>query len=87
MGYSHPTQVIKLAVLSLLQEREAPRLQQGLPVTSGLPHRLCPMGGGSRAVFSRSLHTQSDNIFVTSVVWPKQLEQKRSDCRLRDNAA
>ena len=53
-----PTQVIKLAVLSLLQEREAPRLQQGLPVTTGLPHRLRPMGGGSRAASSRSLHTQ-----------------------------
>ena len=51
--------VIKLAVPSLLQQREAPRLQQGLPVTSGLPHRLRPMGGGSRAVFSRSLRTQS----------------------------
>ena len=54
-----PTHVIKLAVPSLLQEREAPRLQQSLPVTSGLPHRLRPMGGGSRAVFSRSLRTQS----------------------------
>ena len=53
-----PTQVIKLAVLFLLQEREAPRLQQGLPVTAGLPHRLRPMGGGSRAVSSRSLPTQ-----------------------------
>ena len=51
------TQVIKLAVLSLLQEREAPRLQQGLPVTAGLPHRR-PMGGGSRAVSSKSLPTQ-----------------------------
>ena len=29
---------------------------------------------------------RNDNIFVTSVVWPKQHEQKRSDCRLRDNA-
>ena len=54
-----PTHVIKLAVPSLLQEREAPRLQQGLPVTSGLPHRLRLMGGGSRAVSSRSLRTQS----------------------------
>ena len=53
-----PTQVIKLAVLSLLQEREAPRLQQGLPVTAGLPHRLRHMGGGSNAVSSRSLPTQ-----------------------------
>ena len=49
-----PTQVTKLAVLSLLQEREAPRLS----VTAGLFHRLRPMGGGSRAVSSRSLHTQ-----------------------------
>ena len=40
------------------QEREASRLQQGLPVTSGLPHRLRPMGG-SRAVSSGSLGTQS----------------------------
>ena len=53
-----PTQVIKLAVLSPLQEREAPRLQQGLPGTVGLPRRLRPMGGGSRAVSSRSLPTQ-----------------------------
>ena len=50
--------VIKLAVPSLLQEREAPRLQRGLPVTSGLPHRPRLMGGGSRAVSSRSLRTQ-----------------------------
>ena len=35
-----PTRVLKLAVLSPLQEREAPRLQQGLPGTVGLPHRL-----------------------------------------------
>ena len=35
-----PTQVIKLAVLSLLQKREASRLQQGLPGTAGLPYRL-----------------------------------------------
>ena len=53
-----PIRVIKLAVPSLLQEREAPRLQQGLPVTSGLPHRLRLMGGGSREVSSRSLRTQ-----------------------------
>ena len=57
-----PTQVLKLAVLSPLQEREAPRLQQGLPGTVGLPHRLRPMGGlmggGSRAVASRSPPTQ-----------------------------
>ena len=50
--------VIKLAVPSLLQEREAPRLQRGLPVTSGLPRRPRLMGGGSRAVSSRSLRTQ-----------------------------
>ena len=34
------------------------RVQQGLPVTSGLPHRLRLMGGGSRAVPSRSLRAQ-----------------------------
>ena len=39
-------------------EREAPRLQRGLPVTSGLPHRPRHMGGGSRAVASGSLRTQ-----------------------------
>ena len=50
--------VIKLAVPSLLQERKAPRLQRGLPVTSGLPHRPRLMGGGRRAVSSRSLRTQ-----------------------------
>ena len=49
--------VIKLAVPSLLQEREAPRLQRGPPVTSGLPYRPRLMGGGSRAVSSRSLRT------------------------------
>ena len=43
---------------ALLQEREAPRLQPGLPVTSGLPHRLRLVGGGSRAVSSRSLRAQ-----------------------------
>ena len=48
----------KARVPSLLQEREAPRLQRGLPVTSGLPHRSRLMGGGSRAVSSRSLRTQ-----------------------------
>ena len=57
-----PTQVLKLAVLFPLQEREAPRLQQGLPGTVGLPHRLRLlgglMGGGSRAVASRSPPTQ-----------------------------
>ena len=57
-----PTQVIKLAELSPLQEREAPRLQQGLPGTIGLPHRLRPMGGpmggGSRVVDSRGPPTQ-----------------------------
>ena len=51
--------VIKLAVPSLLQEREAPRLQRGLPVTSGLLHRLRLVGGGSRAVSTGSLRTQS----------------------------
>ena len=50
------TQVTKLTVLSLLQEREAPRLQQGLP--AGLPHRPRLMGGGSRAVSSKSLPAQ-----------------------------
>ena len=54
------TQVTKLAVLSLLQEREAPRLQQGLPVTAGLPHRLRPMGGSPVGV-----STHSDRLLVT----------------------
>ena len=57
-----PTQVIKLAELSPLQEREAPRLQQGLPGIIGLPHRPRPMGGpmggGSRVVDSRGPPTQ-----------------------------
>ena len=53
-----PIRVIKLAVPSLLQEREAPRLQRGLPVTSGLPHRPRLVGGGSRVVSCRSLRTQ-----------------------------
>ena len=57
-----PTQVIKLAELSLLQKREAPRLQQGLPGTKGLPQRLRPMGGpmggGSGVVDSRGPPTQ-----------------------------
>ena len=52
----------RLAEQSPLQEREAPRLQQGLPGTIGLPHRLRPMGGpmggGSRAVDSRGPPTQ-----------------------------
>ena len=60
-----PTQVIKLAELSPLQEREAPRLQQGLPGTVGLPHRLRPMGGpmggGSRVVDSRGPPTQQSS--------------------------
>ena len=50
--------VLKLAVPSLPQERKAPRLPRGLPVTSGLPHRPRLVGGGSRAVSSRSLRTQ-----------------------------
>ena len=45
------------ALLSLLQELEASRLQQGLPFTAGLP-RLRLMGGGSRAVSSESLPAQ-----------------------------
>ena len=52
--------VTKHAVLSLLQEREAPRLQQGLPVTAGLPHRLRPMGGGSRVVSSNCSRACAD---------------------------
>ena len=52
-----PTQVIRLAELSPLQEWEAPLRQQGLPGTVGLPHRLRPMGGlmggGSGVVDSR----------------------------------
>ena len=50
--------VLKLAVPSLLQERQAPRRPRGLPVTSGLPHRPRLMGGGTRAVSSRSLRAQ-----------------------------
>ena len=53
-----PIRVIKLAVPSLLQEREISSSAAGLPVTSGLPHRPRLMGGGSRAVSSRSLRTQ-----------------------------
>ena len=52
------TQVTKLAVLSLLQERQAPRLQQGLPITAGLFHHPRLVGGGSRAVSSESLRAQ-----------------------------
>ena len=51
-------QVTKLAVLPLLQERQAPRLQQGLPITAGLPHHPRLMGGGSRAVSSEGLPAQ-----------------------------
>ena len=54
--------MLKLVVLFLLQEQEAPRLQQGLPGTVGLLHRLRPMGGpmggGSGVVASRSPPTQ-----------------------------
>ena len=50
--------VRKLAVPSLLQERKAPHLQRGLPVTSGPLHRPRLMGGGSRAVSCGSLRTQ-----------------------------
>ena len=45
-----------------LWKREVPRLQQGLPGTASLPHRLRPQGGptggGSSVVVIRSLPTQ-----------------------------
>ena len=50
--------VTKLAIPSLLQEREAPRLQRGLPVTSGLLHRprLWWQEGGLEGVSAHSYH-------------------------------
>ena len=35
----------KPAVLTPLWKREVPQLQQGLPGTASLPHRLRPQGG------------------------------------------
>ena len=57
-----PIQVTKPAVLTPLRKREVPQLQQGLPGTASLPHRLRPQGGptggGSSVVIIRSLPTQ-----------------------------
>ena len=57
-----PIQATKPAVLTPLWKREVPQLQQGLPGTASLPHRLRPQGGltggGSCVVVIRSLPTQ-----------------------------
>ena len=54
--------ITKPAVLTPLWKWEVPRLQQGLPGTASLPHRLRPQGGpaggGSSVVVIRSLPTQ-----------------------------
>ena len=64
MGYSQENTdpSTKPAVLTPLWKWEVPRLQQGLPGTASLPHRLRPQGGptggGSGVVVIRSLPTQ-----------------------------
>ena len=56
-----PIQVTKPAALTPLWKREVPQLQQDLPGTASLPHRLCPQGGptggGSSVAHQKSPHT------------------------------
>ena len=66
-------QVKKPAVLTPLWKGEVPRLQQGLPGTASLPHRLRPQGGptggGSSVVVIRTTQQLPPGRSTSAMRW------------------
>ena len=48
-----------------------------------LLHEMGRLSHPASSCLSVFICFRNDSVFVTSIVWPKQLEQKRSDCRLQ----